>query len=139
MIGNNLTVAGEGKAMELRIGPASAMEMAETIFGAGITIDNINTVSNPNLYIDTPAATNSFHTEMDGFTVTLTLKAPVIPNKTNSFRLAVADAGDGVYESAVLIAAQSVQVALPTGDVVTVLAGGACCRSSPPGTAMTMG
>lgn len=97
---------------------------ALTIGSGAITIDNINTVSNQNLYIDNPAATNSYNTEMDGFTVTLTLKAPVIPNTTNSFRLAIADSGDGVYDSAVLIAAQSVQVALIAGDdVVTVRKG----------------
>ena len=87
-----------------------------TIGSGDITIDNINTMSNENLYVDNPAASNTFNTEMDGFTVTLTLKAPVIPNQQNTFRLAIADAGDGVYDSAVLIAADSVQVALIAED-----------------------
>lgn len=89
---------------------------ALTIGTGDITIDNINTVSNENLYIDNPAAANTYNTEMDGFTVTLTLKAAVIPNLPNTFRLAIADSGDGLYDSAVLIAADSVQVALIAED-----------------------
>lgn len=89
-----------------------------TIGNGDITIDNINTVSNENLYVDNPSASNTYNTEMDGFTVTLTLKAPVIPNQQNTFRLAIADAGDAVYDSAVLIAADSVQVALIAEDDV---------------------
>lgn len=98
---------------------------ALTIGNGDITIDNINTVSNQNLYVDNPAATNSYNTEMDGFTVTLTLKAPVHPNQQNTFRLAIADAGDGVYDSAVLIAADSVQVALIAEDDTLTLDRGA--------------
>lgn len=89
---------------------------ALTIGTGDITIDNINTVSNENLYIDNPAASNTYNTEMDGFTVTLTLKMAVIPYLPNTFRLAIADAGDGFYDSAVLIAADSVQVALIAED-----------------------
>jgi len=87
-----------------------------TVGNGDITIDNINTVSNENLYVDNPSASNTYNTEMDGFTVTLTLKAPVMPGKQNTFRLAIADAGDAVYDSAVLIAANSVQVALIAED-----------------------
>jgi len=87
-----------------------------TVGNGDITIDNINTQSNENLYVDNPAASNTYNTEMDGFTVTLTLKAPVMSGKENTFRLAIADAGDAVYDSAVLIAANSVQVALIAED-----------------------
>lgn len=87
-----------------------------TVGNGDITIDNINTVSNENLYVDNPAASNTYNTEMDGFTVTLTLKAPVIRGQPNTFRLAIADAGDAVWDSAVLIAADSVQVALIAED-----------------------
>ncbi|MBC2837545.1 choice-of-anchor L domain-containing protein [Paragemmobacter straminiformis] len=81
-----------------------------------ITIDNINPWSNENLYVDNPAAANTHNTEMDGFTVTLTLKAAVKPGVQNTFRLAIADAGDGAYDSTVLVAADSVQVALVAQD-----------------------
>lgn len=87
-----------------------------TVGTGDITIDNINTTTNENLYRDNAAATGSYNTEMDGFTVTLTLKATVVPNQTNTFRLAIADSGDGIYDSAVLIAADSVQVSLVAED-----------------------
>ncbi len=89
---------------------------ALTIGNGDITIDNINTTSNENLYIDNPANANTYNTEMDGFTVALTLKVPVQQGVENTFRLAIADAGDGVWDSAVLVAAHSVQVALVARD-----------------------
>jgi len=87
-----------------------------TVGTGDITIDNINSRSNENLYVNNPAATNIYNTEMDGFTVTLTLKVPVLAHQQNTFRLAIADAGDHIYDSAVLIAANSVQVALIAQD-----------------------
>lgn len=89
---------------------------ALTVGNGDITIDNINPWSNENLYVDNPAASNTYNTEMDGFTVTLTLKAAVNPGQTNTFRLAIADAGDGLFDSAVLVAADSVQTALVARD-----------------------
>jgi hypothetical protein len=94
----------------------NSVPAALTIGTGDITVNNINTGSNENLYINNAAATNSYNTEMDGFTVTLTLKASVIPGQSNTLRLAIADAGDGIYDSAVMVAANSVQVALIAGD-----------------------
>lgn len=100
---------------------------AELVVGSGnITIDEINDTVNSNLYVDNPSVSNSYNTEMDGFTITLTLKVPVIPGAVNSFRMAIADAGDGLYDSAVMIAADSVQVALiALDDAVTIRKGDA--------------
>lgn len=92
-------------------------EQAELTVGSGdITINNINHESNSNLYIDNPASGDTFNTEMDGFTVTLTLKAPVNPGETNSIRIGIADGGDRLYDSNLLIAGDSVQTALVAGD-----------------------
>jgi hypothetical protein len=49
------------------------------------------------------------NTEMDGLTTVLTLVAPVIAGETNTFKMAIADAGDGVLDSAVFIEARSLQ------------------------------
>lgn len=100
---------------------------AELVVGRGnITIDDINNRNNANLYIDNPSSANTYNTEMDGFTVTLTLKVPVVPGEVNTFRMAIADAGDGIYDSAVLVAANSVQVALiAQDDEVTIRKGDA--------------
>ena len=68
---------------------------------------NISTTNNINMYNDN--TTDAFNTEMDGFTITLTLTMFVNPGVTNSMRIAIADVGDSSYDSNVLIAGNSVQ------------------------------
>lgn len=90
---------------------------AELTVGDGdITINNINDQSNENLYVDNPANAEIANTEMDGFTVTMTLKAPVIPGQVNTIKIGIADGGDDLYDSNLLIAGNSVQCALIAGD-----------------------
>lgn len=92
-------------------------EQAELTVGDGdITINNINDGSNQNLYIDNHQDAEVANTEMDGFTVTMTLKAPVNPGEVNTIKIAIADGGDGVYDSNLLIAGDSVQTALVAED-----------------------
>ena len=95
---------------------------AELTVGEGdISIDNINDGSNQNLYVDNADTDDNYNTEMDGFTVTLTLKATVIPGEENTIKIGIADAGDAIYDSNLLIAGDSVQTALvATDDVVTI-------------------
>jgi len=71
---------------------------------------NISTTNNINMYVNN--TTDDFNTEMDGFTITLTLTINVVPNQTNSIRIALADVGDTQYDSNVLIAGNSVQTKL---------------------------
>jgi Ca2+-binding RTX toxin-like protein len=88
---------------------------ADLAIGDGdISIDNINTVSNSNLFHDN--SDGSFSTEMDGITVVLTVKAPVVPGEENTIRIAIADAGDSVYDSNLMIVADSIQTALIAQD-----------------------
>lgn len=90
---------------------------AELTVGDGdITINNINNTSNENLYVDNPQNAEVANTEMDGFTLTMTLKAPVNPGEENEIKIAIADGGDGIYDSNLLIAGDSVQCALVAGD-----------------------
>ena len=92
-------------------------EPAELTVGDGdITINNINDESNSNLYVDNPASAEVANTEMDGFTVTMTLKAPVNPGETNTIKIAIANGGDRSYDSNLLIAGDSVQTALIAED-----------------------
>lgn len=92
-------------------------EAAQLAVGSGdITINNINDESNSNLYIDNPASGEVYNTEMDGLTVTLTLKAPVTPGVSNTIRIGIADGGDDAFDSNLLIAGHSVQTALVAGD-----------------------
>ncbi len=90
---------------------------AELTVGSGdITINNINDESNQNLYVDNPSNAEVANTEMDGFTVTLTLKAPVNPGEENTIKIGIADAGDSRYDSNLLIAGDSIQCVLLAED-----------------------
>lgn len=81
---------------------------AELTVGDGdISINNINPKSNSGLYVDN--AGDGYNTEMDGFTITLTLKAHVKSGEVNDIRIGIADGGDTRYDSNLLIAADSVQ------------------------------
>ncbi|MBZ8117455.1 Hint domain-containing protein [Roseovarius sp. LXJ103] len=69
--------------------------------------NNLNSGANQNLFIDNTS--DQFNTEMDGFTVNLTLKIPVIPGVTNSIRIGIADVNDNQYDSTLIIAGGSIQ------------------------------
>lgn len=90
-----------------------------TVGDGDISIDNINPTRNGNLYVDN--AKDQFNTEMDGFTVTLTLKATVKAGEVNHIKIGIADGGDAAYDSNLLIAADSVQTAVvAVGDSFTI-------------------
>ncbi|MCL3881790.1 Hint domain-containing protein [Marivita sp. GX14005] len=71
---------------------------------------NLNEDDNSNLFISN--ANDDYNTEMDGFTVTLTMKMNVIPGQVNSIRIGIADVVDSNYDSNLLIAADSIQTDL---------------------------
>lgn len=75
---------------------------------AGVT--NINAVNQPNLNISN--TNDAYNTEMDGFTVVLTLKMVVNPGVVNSIRIGIADTSDSAFDSNLLIGADSVQTVL---------------------------
>ncbi|MEL6914483.1 MAG: Hint domain-containing protein [Pseudomonadota bacterium] len=92
------------------------------------SVTSINENNTLNLYKDNTG--DQFNTEMDGFTVTLSLTIPVIPTtdpanpQVNTIRIGIADASDSVYDSNVLIAADSVQsVLIAEFDEFTMLEG----------------
>lgn len=84
---------------------------------------SINTTDNQNLFVDNTGS--DFNTEMDGFTVTLTLKAQVIPGQVNTIKIGIADVGDSSFDSNLLIAGGSVQTAFVAHDDSVTLAPGA--------------
>jgi len=75
---------------------------------------NLNSADNSNLFIDN--TNDDYNTEMDGFTVTLTLTMAVNPGVTNSIRIGIADVGDSSYDSNLLIAGGSLQTAVIAND-----------------------
>lgn len=83
--------------------------------GTGQTgVNNINGGTEPNLYVNN--TNDAFNTEMDGFTITLSLTIPVNPGVVNSIRIGIADVSDAQYDSNLLIAADSVQTVLVARD-----------------------
>ena len=88
--------------------------------GGVVSIDTVNSTVASNLYIDNPVASDTYNTEMDGTTVVLSINAPVNSGALNTIRIAL---GDGVYDTNVLIAANSVQtLAVAFDDAVTMKA-----------------
>ena len=80
---------------------------------------NVNTSNNINMYVSNQ--NSQANTEMDGFTITLTLTMLVNPGVVNSMRIAIADVSDSSYDSNLLIAGNSVQTDLiAISDAVNV-------------------
>lgn len=73
--------------------------------------------ANPNLYIDN--ANGAFATEMDGFTVTLSLDIPVTPGVTQTLMIGIADVGDTAYDSSIVIASNNVPDTTDTDPIAT--------------------
>jgi len=93
--------------------PLSIATANQTAIGA------INQPNNINLYNDNTA--DQFNTEMDGFTLTMTLTIPVNVGVVNSIKMGIADVADSNYDSNLLIAADSVQTFLVAEqDLVTM-------------------
>ncbi|WP_172298581.1 Hint domain-containing protein [Pseudoruegeria sp. HB172150] len=84
---------------------------AQITVGDGSTsVGNVNQINNINLYNDNTS--DQYNTEMDGFTVTMTLTIPVNAGVVNSIRIGIADVSDANYDSNLLIAGNSVQTVL---------------------------
>lgn len=80
----------------------------DMVIGNGDTsVTNINGINNQNLYVSN--TNDAYNTEMDGFTVTMTLTFPVNVGVVNSIRIGIADVSDSSYDSNLLIAGNSVQ------------------------------
>jgi plastocyanin len=83
------------------------------------SVGNINDANNINVYQDNTS--DQFNTEMDGFTLTMSLTIPVNTGVINTIKIGVADVGDSNYDSNLLIAGDSVQTTLIADDDSTIL------------------
>jgi hypothetical protein len=77
-------------------------------------INTVNDSNNINLYNDNTS--DQFNTEMDGFTITMTITIHVNSGVVNSIKIGIADVADSNYDSNLLIAADSVQAQLVALD-----------------------
>jgi hypothetical protein len=79
------------------------------------------------LYRDNAPLTDRIDSELDGFTVLLTLAMPVNAGQVNSISIGVADAMDSFGDSAVLLAAGSVSAVPEPASWALMLGGLAAC------------
>ena len=88
-----------------------------------VAIDNVNNLLNQQYFVDNgdgntgPQFTDPTVVQYDGFTIVLTAIIPLIPGQTYHLRLAIADAGDEIYDSGVFIA-QISSTGCPTVQVL---------------------
>ncbi|NQU09588.1 hypothetical protein HQ590_02260 [bacterium] len=68
-------------------------------------------------YVDNAGPAAVRDTQMDGLTTVLTLTAPVVPGTTNHMKIAIADAGDTILDSAVFLQAGSLRSGSSTNIV----------------------
>ncbi|MFP5219553.1 MAG: choice-of-anchor L domain-containing protein [Actinomycetes bacterium] len=95
--------------------------------------DNETPPANPHLFMDNEpngADDHQLDTQLDGLTTVLSCASAVVPGEVNTMRLAIADAGDGVLDSAVFLQADSLVSLQPlaldvTADDALVPPGGA--------------
>jgi hypothetical protein len=79
-----------------------------------VAINNVNAVSNPTYYVDNQTL-NGQTIVFDGFTTVLTAQISVTPSTPYHLKMAIADAGDGVYDSGIFLKAQSMKSYNPVG------------------------
>lgn len=76
-----------------------------------VSINNVNAITNNQYYVDNEGG---LCVEYDAFTAVLTATAEVVACETYHIKLAVADVGDGVFDSGVFIQAQSLSTGAAT-------------------------
>ncbi len=68
-----------------------------------VSINTVNQFTNSQYYIDNTFGAAGYGTSMDGLTVPLTCSVPVQPGDPVTVKIAVADASDGIYDSAIAL------------------------------------
>lgn len=68
-----------------------------------VSINTVNHLTNSAYYVDNSTGAAGYGTTMDGLTTPLTCSRPVTPGEPVTIKIAVADASDSVYDSAVAL------------------------------------
>jgi len=79
-----------------------------------VTINNVNAGSNSAYFVDNQTLGGQTIV-FDGFTTVLTAQISVTPSTLYHLKMAIADAGDGVYDSGIFLKAQSMKSYTPVG------------------------
>lgn len=94
-------------------GFASPYNMATIPSGGVVSIDNINAMSNNAYFVNNgtgntyPSYSSEFYIQYDGFTVVMDATAKVQCGEKYHLIIAIADAGDGAYDSGIFLEANS--------------------------------
>ena len=96
--------------------------------GVYVSINNVNPVTNSNFFVGNQtncgSTWNMNDIQFDGFTSYMTAVANVIPCEVYHIRLLVADVGDGIYDSAVFLRANSFSAGgTATAEVTAITTG----------------
>jgi hypothetical protein len=83
-----------------------------------VTINSINPGSNPLFFVDNAGGATI---QYDGFTTVLTATLAIVPCATYHFKLAISDAGDGVYDSGVFLQEASLESSLSCNNFTLTL------------------
>lgn len=81
--------------------------------GTAVTIDNVNAGSNSSFFVDngdgsqSPQDGSNFYIQYDGFTSVIEAVAKVSCGETYHLKVAIADVGDGAYDSGIFLEANS--------------------------------
>jgi len=101
-------------------GFSGVTNMAQIPGGGGVvSIDNVNNASNSSYYIDngdgssSPQNSNNYYVQYDGFTIPIEAVAKVQCGETYHLKIAIADAGDGVWDSGIFLEANSLTSVSP--------------------------
>jgi gliding motility-associated-like protein len=81
-------------------GAYTNLNVAQLPNGTPVSINNVNAGNNADFYVNN---TNNGYIKYDGFTTVLLPVIDVIPCEVYTFKLAIADAGDFIYDSAIFI------------------------------------
>lgn len=92
----------------------NGVQATVSVGDGNVSVGNINGNTAANLYNDNTS--DQFNTEMDGFTVTLSVVAPVNAGVPNTIKIGVADVSDTGYDTNLLIAGGSAQASLVAAD-----------------------
>ena len=87
-------------------GITGAQNVAAIPGGTVVSVNNVNATTNSAYFYDNENPAGQY-ISMDGFTVNLTAFSVVVPSSTYHFKIAIADAGDGVLDSGVFLEAFS--------------------------------
>jgi hypothetical protein len=68
-----------------------------------VSVNTVNAGSNAQYHVDNQLGAPGYGTTMDGLTTPLTCSVPVTPGEPVTIRIAVADASDEIYDSAVAL------------------------------------